>query len=85
MGVSDVGAYILSLIQPHLDDNDLKVSKDKILEAIYSSAHHKALAEQIPRSRHLTADDKLKELLGHTPMQVLVGATLGLCVALTLH
>ena len=49
MGIENVGAYILSLIQPHLDDNDLKVSKERILEAIYSSKYHKALAEQIQK------------------------------------
>jgi len=32
----------------------------------------------------LTADDKLKELLGHTPLQVCSGALLGLVVALLL-
>ena len=32
----------------------------------------------------LTADDKLKELLGHTPLQVCFGALLGLVVALIL-
>lgn len=31
-----------------------------------------------------TADDKLKELLGHTPLQVCSGAVLGLIVALAL-
>ena len=30
----------------------------------------------------LTADDKLKELLGHTPLQVCFGALLGLVIAL---
>ena len=47
MGVKDVGEYILKLIQPHLDDHDLKVSKEKILETIYASKYHTALAEQI--------------------------------------
>ena len=32
----------------------------------------------------LSADDKLKELLGHTPLQVISGAALGLIVALLL-
>ena len=32
----------------------------------------------------LTADDKLKELLGHTPLQVCFGALLGLVIALLL-
>lgn len=33
----------------------------------------------------LKADEKLKELVGHTPLQVLAGAILGICIAVGLH
>lgn len=33
----------------------------------------------------LNADEKLKELVGHTPLQVLAGAILGICIAVGLH
>jgi len=47
--------------------------------------HAKALNELMELVQSdLSADDKLKELLGHTPLQVISGAALGLIVALLL-
>jgi len=48
--------------------------------------HAKALNElmDLVNSKDLTPDDKLKELLGHTPLQVCFGALLGFAMALLL-
>lgn len=47
--------------------------------------HAKALNELMELVQSdLSADDKLKELLGHTPLQVLSGAALGVVMALLL-
>ena len=35
--------------------------------------------------RHQEAGEKLKELLGHTPFEVFVGATWGVCFAFAVH
>ena len=35
--------------------------------------------------RELSAEDKLKEFVGHTPLQVLIGAILGVLLALFMH
>lgn len=40
--------------------------------------------EKMGRSE-LSAQDKLKEFVGHTPLQVLAGAILGVIIAVTLH
>jgi acid phosphatase family membrane protein YuiD len=34
--------------------------------------------------RELSPEDKLKEFVGHTPLQVLIGGLLGICIALIL-
>ena len=49
--------------------------------------HAKALNElmDLVISEDLSPDDKLKELLGHTPLQVLLGAALGFVTALMLR
>ena len=49
--------------------------------------HAKALNElmELVISEEVSPDDKLKELLGHTPLQVVLGAALGLVVALLLR
>lgn len=31
--------------------------------------------------KNITPEDRMKELVGHTPMQVLIGAILGVCIA----
>lgn len=33
----------------------------------------------------MSPDEKLKEFIGHTPLQVVVGAILGFCIALVAH
>jgi len=35
--------------------------------------------------RDLSAEDKLKEFVGHTPLQVLIGAILGICIAIFMN
>ena len=35
-------------------------------------------------NKELSTEDKLKELVGHTPLQVLVGAILGILIAVTI-
>ncbi len=35
--------------------------------------------------KELSTQDKLKEFIGHTPLQVLVGAILGIAIALAIH
>lgn len=35
--------------------------------------------------REMSAEDKLKEFVGHTPLQVLIGGILGILIALGLH
>jgi len=35
--------------------------------------------------RELSAEDKLKEFVGHTPLQVLIGATLGILIAIFMN
>lgn len=35
--------------------------------------------------KSLSTEDKLKELVGHTPFQVLVGAILGICIAVVIN
>ncbi len=40
--------------------------------------------EKMGRSE-LSAQDKLKEFVGHTPIQVLVGGTLGIMIAFCMH
>lgn len=35
--------------------------------------------------RELSAEDKLKEFVGHTPLQVLIGAILGIILAFSMH
>lgn len=49
--------------------------------------HAKALNElmDLVISEDLSPDDKLKELLGHTPLQVLLGAALGFVMALIMR
>ena len=51
---------------------------------LQAGKHAKALNElmNLVSSKDLTPDDKLKELLGHTPRQVCFGALLGLVMAL---
>ena len=62
------------------------VMHDAMSVRLEAGKHAKALNELIDLlSSDLENEAKLKELLGHTPMQVVVGATLGLCVALTLQ
>ena len=62
------------------------VMHDAMSVRLEAGKHAKALNELIDLlSSDLENEVKLKELLGHTPMQVVVGATLGLCVALTLQ
>lgn len=62
------------------------VMHDAMSVRLEAGKHAKALNELLELlSSDLENEVKLKELLGHTPMQVVVGATLGLCVALTLQ
>ena len=61
------------------------VMHDAMSVRLEAGKHAKALNELLELlSSDLENEVKLKELLGHTPMQVVVGATLGLCVALIL-
>lgn len=42
-----------------------------------------ALFKEMGKSgKNMSADDKLKEFIGHTPIQVMVGASLGVTIAL---
>ena len=62
------------------------VMHDAMSVRLEAGKHAKALNELLELlSSDLENEVKLKELLGHTPMQVVVGATLGLCVALILQ
>ena len=62
------------------------VMHDAMGVRLEAGKHAKALNELLELlSSDLETDVKLKELLGHTPMQVIVGALLGLVVALTLQ
>ena len=62
------------------------VMHDAMGVRLEAGKHAKALNELLELlSSDLETDIKLKELLGHTPMQVIVGALLGLVVALTLQ
>ena len=60
------------------------VMHDAMGVRLEAGKHAKALNElmNLVSSKDLTPDDKLKELLGHTPLQVCFGALLGLLVAL---
>ena len=62
------------------------VMHDAMGVRLEAGKHAKALNELLELlSSDLETDVKLKELLGHTPMQVIVGAMLGLIVALILQ
>ena len=62
------------------------VMHDAMGVRLEAGKHAKALNELLELlSSDLETDIKLKELLGHTPMQVIVGAMLGLIVALILQ
>ena len=62
------------------------VMHDAMGVRLEAGKHAKALNELLELlSSDLETDIKLKELLGHTPMQVVVGALLGLVVALILQ
>ena len=62
------------------------VMHDAMGVRLEAGKHAKALNELLELlSSDLETDVKLKELLGHTPIQVIVGALLGLVVALTLQ
>ena len=67
-------AAVLAIVVMH-DAMGVRLEADK---------HAKALNElmDLVSSKDLTPDDKLKELLGHTPLQVCFGALLGLVMAL---
>ena len=60
------------------------VMHDAMGVRLEAGKHAKALNElmDLVSSKDLTPDDKLKELLGHTPLQVCFGALLGLIVAI---
>ena len=60
------------------------VMHDAMGVRLEAGKHAKALNElmDLVSSRDMSSDDKLKELLGHTPLQVCFGALLGLTVAL---
>lgn len=60
------------------------VMHDAMGVRLEAGKHAKALNElmDLVSSKDLTPDDKLKELLGHTPLQVCFGALLGLVMAL---
>ena len=60
------------------------VMHDAMGVRLEAGKHAKALNElmNLVSSKDLTPDDKLKELLGHTPLQVCFGALLGLVMAL---
>ena len=61
------------------------VMHDAMGVRLEAGKHAKALNDLMDFVRSdLTADDKLKELLGHTPLQVCFGALLGLVMALLL-
>lgn len=62
------------------------VMHDAMGVRLEAGKHAKALNElmDLVISGEMSPDDKLKELLGHTPLQVLFGAALGLVVALLL-
>ena len=62
------------------------VMHDAMGVRLEAGKHAKALNElmDLVSSKDLTPDDKLKELLGHTPLQVCFGALLGLVIALLL-
>ncbi|MBR4870036.1 MAG: divergent PAP2 family protein [Oscillospiraceae bacterium] len=62
------------------------VMHDAMGVRLEAGKHAKALNElmNMVSSKDLTPDDKLKELLGHTPLQVCFGALLGLAMALLL-
>ena len=62
------------------------VMHDAMGVRLEAGKHAKALNElmDLVSSRELTTDDKLKELLGHTPLQVCFGALLGFAMALLL-
>ena len=62
------------------------VMHDAMGVRLEAGKHAKALNElmDMVSSKDLTPDDKLKELLGHTPLQVCSGALLGLARALLL-
>ena len=61
------------------------VMHDAMGVRLEAGKHAKALNDLMDFVRSdLTADDKLKELLGHTPLQVCFGALLGLVIALLL-
>lgn len=62
------------------------VMHDAMSVRLEAGKHAKALNELIELlSSDLENEDKLKELLGHTPMQVVAGAVLGLLVAVMLQ
>ena len=62
------------------------VMHDAMSVRLEAGKHAKALNDLLELlSSDLENEIKLKELLGHTPIQVVVGAMLGLCVALTLQ
>ena len=62
------------------------VMHDAMSVRLEAGKHAKALNDLLELlSSDLENEVKLKELLGHTPIQVVVGALLGLCVALTLQ
>ena len=62
------------------------VMHDAMGVRLEAGKHAKALNELLELlSSDLETDIKLKELLGHTPMQVVVGALLGLVIALILQ
>lgn len=62
------------------------VMHDAMGVRLEAGKHAKALNElmNLVSSKDLTPDDKLKELLGHTPLQVCFGALLGFAMALLL-
>ena len=62
------------------------VMHDAMGVRLEAGKHAKALNElmDLVISEELSPDDKLKELLGHTPLQVCFGALLGLAIALIL-
>lgn len=62
------------------------VMHDAMGVRLEAGKHAKALNElmDLVISEELSPDDKLKELLGHTPLQVCFGALLGLVIALIL-
>ena len=43
------------------------------------------VSETSSASKELTPEEKLKEFVGHTPLQVVMGSILGLVIAILMH